>query len=62
MGVLLKRVGLPSYVTNNNYMYVLNNLIMTAKRELMEFILLTMMGGVMIFTLYIMMMLENINK
>ncbi len=35
---------------------------MTAKRELMEFILLTMMGGVMIFTLYIMMMLENINK
>ena len=43
-------------------MYVLNNLIMTAKRELMEFILLTMMGGVMIFTLYIMMMLENINK
>lgn len=35
---------------------------MTAKRELMEIILLTMMGGVMIFTLYIMMMLENINK
>lgn len=43
-------------------MYVFNFLIMTAKRELMEFILLTMMGGVMIFTLYIMMMLENINK
>lgn len=43
-------------------MYVFNYLIMTAKRELMEFILLTMMGGVMIFTLYIMMMLENINK
>ena len=35
---------------------------MTAKRELMEIILLTMMGAVMIFTLYIMMMLENINK
>ena len=35
---------------------------MTAKRELMEFILLAMMGAVMIFTLYIMMMLENINK
>lgn len=40
----------------------LTNLIMTAKRELMEFVILTMMGGVMIFTLYIMMMLENINK
>ena len=40
----------------------LTDLIMTAKRELMEIILLTMMGGVMIFTLYIMMMLENINK
>ena len=35
---------------------------MTTKTELMEFILLTMMGGVMIFALYIILMLENINK
>ncbi len=35
---------------------------MTTKTELMEFILLTMMGGVMIFALYIMIMLENVNK
>ena len=35
---------------------------MTEKRELMEYILLTMMGGVMLFTLYIIMMPENINK
>ena len=31
-------------------------------RELVEFILLTMMGGVMIFALYIILMLENVNK
>ena len=35
---------------------------MTTKTELVEFILLTMMGGVMIFALYIILMLENINK
>ncbi len=35
---------------------------MTTKTELMEFILLTMMGGVMIFALYIILMLENVNK
>lgn len=35
---------------------------MTTKTELMEFILLTMMGGVMIFALYIIIMLENVNK
>lgn len=35
---------------------------MTTKTELMEFVLLTMMGGVMIFALYIILMLENINK
>ena len=35
---------------------------MTTKTELVEFILLTMMGGVMIFALYIIIMLENVNK
>lgn len=35
---------------------------MTTKTELVEFILLTMMGGVMIFALYIILMLENVNK
>ena len=35
---------------------------MTTRTELMEFILLTMMGGVMIFALYIILMLENVNK
>ena len=35
---------------------------MTTKIELVEFILLTMMGGVMIFALYIILMLENVNK
>lgn len=36
--------------------------IMTAKTDLMQFILLTMMGGVMVFAFYIMMMLETMSK
>lgn len=42
-------------------MFVFNNFIMSAKTDLMQFILLTMMGGVMVFAFYIMMMLETMS-
>ena len=43
-------------------MLVFNIFIMTAKTDLIQLILLTMMGAVMVLAFYIMMMLETMSK